>query len=101
MTFYQIHEKTFIFHKILYISVSFNLCQNPGYDLLMTWFNNLVFGVKVLAVLSTPGHTHGCVTYVLRHDDNPVLVFTGDALLIRGCGRTDFQEGMYVRAVTV
>ena len=37
---------------------------------------------------ATPGHTAGCVSYVF--DDK---VFTGDALLIRGCGRTDFQEG--------
>jgi sulfur dioxygenase len=39
-------------------------------------------------VRATPGHTAGCVSYVF--DDK---VFTGDALLIRGCGRTDFQEG--------
>ncbi|CAG2117449.1 unnamed protein product [Medioppia subpectinata] len=43
-----------------------------------------------LKVLSTPGHTNGCVTYV---DTDNGLVFTGDALLIRGCGRTDFQQG--------
>ncbi|KAI7692801.1 Persulfide dioxygenase ETHE1, partial [Sarcoptes scabiei] len=42
-----------------------------------------------LNVISTPGHTKGCVSYCL---DNQ-MVFTGDALLIRGCGRTDFQEG--------
>jgi sulfur dioxygenase len=30
------------------------------------------------------------VTYV-SHEQG--LAFTGDALLIRGCGRTDFQEG--------
>lgn len=32
----------------------------------------------------------GCITYV---SESQGLVFTGDALLIRGCGRTDFQEG--------
>lgn len=32
----------------------------------------------------------GCVTYVCHEQG---LAFTGDALLIRGCGRTDFQEG--------
>ena len=36
------------------------------------------------------GHTNGCVTYV---DYGNGFAFTGDALLIRGCGRTDFQEG--------
>jgi len=38
--------------------------------------------------LHTPGHTSGHFAYVL--DD---CVFTGDALLIEGCGRTDFQGG--------
>ncbi|VDL18731.1 unnamed protein product [Hymenolepis diminuta] len=35
-------------------------------------------------------HTNGCFTYVLHSARS---AFTGDALLIRGCGRTDFQEG--------
>jgi len=43
-----------------------------------------------LKVLSTPGHTSGCVSYYFADGQ---AVFTGDALLIRGCGRTDFQEG--------
>ncbi len=43
-----------------------------------------------LEVWSTPGHTAGCVTYVCREYG---MAFTGDALLIRGCGRTDFQQG--------
>lgn len=33
----------------------------------------------------------GCITYV-NHDGK--MAFTGDALFVRGCGRTDFQEGM-------
>jgi hypothetical protein len=41
-------------------------------------------------VIATPGHTSGCVSYHLASHG---LVFTGDALLIRGCGRTDFQQG--------
>lgn len=48
------------------------------------------FGDQVLEVRSTPGHTNGCVTYV---DHAGRMAFTGDALLIRACGRTDFQEG--------
>ena len=36
----------------------------------------------------TPGHTNGHFAYVLTD-----RVFTGDALLIDGCGRTDFQNG--------
>lgn len=43
-----------------------------------------------LEVRPTPGHTNGCITYVC-HDAK--MAFTGDALLYRGCGRTDFQQG--------
>lgn len=42
-----------------------------------------------LKVLCTPGHTKGCISLVL----NNKYVFTGDALFINGCGRTDFQDG--------
>jgi sulfur dioxygenase len=48
------------------------------------------FGRHVLEVRQTPGHTDGCVTYV---EAEHKMAFTGDALLIRGCGRTDFQQG--------
>jgi sulfur dioxygenase len=48
------------------------------------------FGSTILEVCSTPGHTASCVTYVCRKQG---MAFTGDALLIRGCGRTDFQQG--------
>jgi sulfur dioxygenase len=47
-----------------------------------------------MQVRATPGHTAGCVTYVTGDgpdQPNPRIAFTGDALLIRGCGRTDFQ----------
>jgi glyoxylase-like metal-dependent hydrolase (beta-lactamase superfamily II)/rhodanese-related sulfurtransferase len=46
-------------------------------------------GVK-LEVRATPGHTAGCGTFVLADHS---MAFTGDALLIRGAGRTDFQQG--------
>ena len=48
------------------------------------------FGQRYLAVRATPGHTAGCVTFVL---DDETRAFTGDCLLIRGSGRTDFQQG--------
>jgi sulfur dioxygenase len=48
------------------------------------------FGPRYLQVRATPGHTSGCVTYVL---DDRSMAFTGDAVMIRGCGRTDFQQG--------
>jgi sulfur dioxygenase len=48
------------------------------------------FGARRLLVRATPGHTGGCLTYVL---DDSSMAFTGDCLLIRGSGRTDFQGG--------
>lgn len=48
------------------------------------------FGSRSLETRATPGHTDGCFCYVL---DDRSMAFTGDALLIRGCGRTDFQQG--------
>lgn len=58
--------------------------------------DKVYFGNLFLEVRATPGHTAGCVTYVTGEGDdqpNPRMAFTGDALLIRGCGRTDFQGG--------
>jgi glyoxylase-like metal-dependent hydrolase (beta-lactamase superfamily II)/rhodanese-related sulfurtransferase len=47
-------------------------------------------GSATLIVRSTPGHTNGCLTYVTKDFSR---AFTGDALLIRSAGRTDFQQG--------
>ncbi|XP_071441182.1 persulfide dioxygenase ETHE1, mitochondrial isoform X2 [Hetaerina americana] len=52
--------------------------------------DEISFGSHQLEVRPTPGHTNGCVSYILHKQG---IAFTGDALLIRGCGRTDFQEG--------
>ncbi|MFT4174017.1 MAG: MBL fold metallo-hydrolase [Rhodocyclaceae bacterium] len=52
--------------------------------------DRIELGTRHLAVRATPGHTNGCLTYVL---DDHSMAFTGDSLLIRGCGRTDFQQG--------
>jgi sulfur dioxygenase len=41
-----------------------------------------------LDVIYTPGHTDDSYSFIL-----PDRVFTGDTLLIRGTGRTDFQNG--------
>jgi sulfur dioxygenase len=57
-------------------------------DLLVTDGVPLQVGEIEILVLHTPGHTAGCVSYVIGD-----RVFTGDALLINGCGRTDFQQG--------
>lgn len=48
----------------------------------------LQIGSLKIEPLHTPGHTDGHFAYVLGE-----RVFTGDALLIDGCGRTDFQNG--------
>lgn len=57
-------------------------------DLLVTDGVTLQVGDLDLEVRHTPGHTSGCVSYVMAD-----RVFTGDALLIGGSGRTDFQQG--------
>lgn len=45
-------------------------------------------GEIALTALATPGHTDDSLSFMA-----PGAVFTGDALLIRGCGRADFQNG--------
>lgn len=50
-----------------------------------------VGSISVL-VLHTPGHTDDSYSFVVAHDDS-LMLFTGDTLLIRGTGRTDFQNG--------
>src|SRR5579864_4341507 len=61
-----------------------------GADRYLTHGDKIEFGGRHLEVRATPGHTDGCLTYVL---DDRSMAFTGDCLLIRGCGRTDFQGG--------
>lgn len=61
-----------------------------GADLHLKHGDRVQFGCRYVAARATPGHTSGCMTYVL---DNEKMAFTGDTLLIRGCGRTDFQQG--------
>jgi sulfur dioxygenase len=59
-----------------------------GADLFLHDGQELRFGATTLKALATPGHTLGCTSYLL-----PGAVFTGDALFIRGNGRTDLQDG--------
>ena len=61
-----------------------------GADRLLRHGDRVGFGSRNLEVRATPGHTSGCLSYVL---DDHRMAFTGDSLLIRGCGRTDFQGG--------
>jgi Zn-dependent hydrolases, including glyoxylases len=57
-------------------------------DVLIKDGDKLQFGQYNITAMSTPGHTDGCMSFIV--DDK---VFTGDALLIRSCGRCDFQGG--------
>jgi sulfur dioxygenase len=59
-----------------------------GADVYLIDGQELTFGAHTITALSTPGHTDSCISYFI-----PGMVFTGDALLIRGTGRTDFQQG--------
>jgi len=49
-------------------------------------------GDLTLKVLHTPGHTDDSYSFVLENEGQ-TYAFTGDTLLIRGTGRTDFQNG--------
>ncbi|WP_229498297.1 FAD/NAD(P)-binding protein [Nostoc mirabile] len=49
----------------------------------------LEVGSVIIETISTPGHTASHITYLV----NKTHLLTGDALFIRGCGRTDFQGG--------
>lgn len=57
-------------------------------DMLVDDGARIPVGDLEITVLHTPGHTDACVSYLIGD-----RVFTGDALLIDGCGRTDFQAG--------
>ena len=61
-----------------------------GADRYLAHGDHVQFGERWLETRSTPGHTHGCVSFAL---DDESMAFTGDCLLIRGSGRTDFQQG--------
>jgi len=61
-------------------------------DVYLTDGEVIKFGAFEIEARATPGHTNGCHTYVLKTDGQD-FAFTGDTLLIGGCGRTDFQQG--------
>jgi sulfur dioxygenase len=50
---------------------------------------HLRMGSINIKAIATPGHTDSHMAYLV----NDTHLLTGDALLIRGCGRTDFQSG--------
>ena len=61
-----------------------------GADRYLAHGDKVAFGSRHLEARATPGHTDGCMTLVLG---DHAMAFTGDCLLIRGSGRTDFQQG--------
>ena len=64
------------------------LCGAPSADLQLNDGDMINFGSQQIKVIATPGHTSGSVSFLWND-----RLFTGDALLINGCGRTDFQGG--------
>jgi glyoxylase-like metal-dependent hydrolase (beta-lactamase superfamily II)/rhodanese-related sulfurtransferase len=63
-------------------------CGAKTADLQLKDNDVLMFGSEQIKVIATPGHTGGSLSFLWRDK-----VFTGDSLLINGCGRTDFQAG--------
>lgn len=63
-------------------------CGAETADLQLKDGDILKFGQESILVIATPGHTPGSTSFLWRD-----RLFTGDALLINGCGRTDFQGG--------
>jgi sulfur dioxygenase len=59
-------------------------------DELIQHGDEIHFGNRYITALATPGHTEGCMSFLL---DDGKAILTGDALLIMGCGRCDFQGG--------
>lgn len=62
----------------------------PCVDIAAKDGDTVAFGPHTIECRATPGHTDGCMSYYVPDAD---AVFTGDTLFIRGCGRTDFQQG--------
>lgn len=64
------------------------LCGASAADRQLKDGDTVELGNEQLQVIATPGHTLGSVSFLWKD-----RVFTGDSLLINGCGRTDFQGG--------
>lgn len=64
-------------------------CQITAAEIQLYEGQELFFGhEQTIKTIHTPGHTSGAMTYFWNG-----RLFTGDALLIDGCGRTDLQGG--------
>ena len=74
--------------KIIYPAI----CDLPCMDIGAKEGEVIRIGNIELHPLFTPGHTDHHFAYLIDNDTQQ-MVFTGDALLIEACGRTDFQSG--------
>jgi len=72
------HAKTAVSHA----------CGADSADIQLQDNDEILFGAEKIKVIATPGHTPGSLSFLWRD-----RLFTGDSLLINGCGRTDFQGG--------
>ena len=64
-------------------------CNITNAEIQLEDHQELMFGKnQVITAIHTPGHTAGSMSFIWNNN-----VFTGDTLLINGCGRTDFQSG--------
>ena len=70
--------------KLLYQKNSGSECA----DILAQEGDVFKLGQQKINVLHTPGHTNTDISYLIDG-----AIFTGDTLLVRDCGRTDFQLG--------
>ncbi|WP_108649904.1 MBL fold metallo-hydrolase [Dongshaea marina] len=69
--------------------IGFSAAANiAGADISLKEGDSLPLGQHQIRAIATPGHTSGCTCYYVDG-----MLFSGDTLLIRGCGRADFQEG--------
>lgn len=63
-------------------------CGAKTADIQLNDGDEIKFANETIKVIATPGHTPGSTSFLWRD-----RLFTGDTLLINGCGRTDFQGG--------
>ena len=63
-------------------------CGIGGADTMLNDGTAMALGADNIVAIHTPGHTAGSMCFIWRD-----ALFTGDTLLIGGCGRTDFQSG--------
>lgn len=63
-------------------------CGAATADIQLNEGDILLLGQQEIKVIATPGHTAGSISFLWND-----RLFTGDSLLINGCGRTDFQGG--------